>query len=168
MPLVSASNKQGFTLIELLVVVLIIGILASVALPQYQFAIDKSRAAELGQAWKTFLRAETAYKLANGTYTTYLDELDIDFSAMKEVTSNPDKKYGSVTFCKKDLIKFHFTGTSGSYFWDTCCVQQNKMDKYKQLCAVYGYTRYGGGGTDSCIRSGLSACYQRPESNTMP
>ena len=73
-------DKSGFTLIELLVVVLIIGILASVALPQYQFSVDKTRAMTQYQNIQAIIKTEQVYKMANGYYTGDFELLDVDWT----------------------------------------------------------------------------------------
>ncbi len=73
----SLLNNGGFTLIELLVVVLIIGILAAIALPQYQKAVLRSRFAALKPLAKAVKNAQEIYYNEHGQYAAQLSTLDI-------------------------------------------------------------------------------------------
>ena len=73
--------KKGFTLIELLVVVLIIGILAAIALPSYQKAVEKARAMQALALLKSIGQATQVYYLANNTMPNTFSELDVQLPA---------------------------------------------------------------------------------------
>ena len=70
-------NKKGFTLIELLVVVLIIGILAAMAMPQYFKAVERSRMTEADQLLNSIAQAQQRKYLQINKYTQDYGTLDV-------------------------------------------------------------------------------------------
>ncbi|MBR2081997.1 MAG: prepilin-type N-terminal cleavage/methylation domain-containing protein [Elusimicrobiaceae bacterium] len=112
-------NKQAFTLIELLVIVLIIGVLAAVAVPQYQKAVQKARFAEWKLTMNLLMKAIDLYVLENGypSATVYFlgtdakQSLDMDFSGTNctaytcENGAGKWRSYCGTTNCR---ISFNF------------------------------------------------------------
>ena len=109
------QSKQAFTLIELLVVVLIIGILAAVALPQYQKAVRKARLVQGFTFAKAIGTAQETYYLANGEYSSDLETLALEITC----PSNYDYEFST----------------------NRIAVYEKNADNTKQLVASYGYNQ---------------------------
>ncbi len=107
LPQGARGTTRGFTLIELLVVVLIIGLLAAVALPQYQKAVYKAQGREALQFIDTLDKALQAYYLQNSSLAGFNDTTTtIDLPELKHFTFNGGAKLdiGTGNYLNLNLI----------------------------------------------------------------
>ena len=150
------TGHGGFTLVELLVVVLIIGILAAVALPQYTQAVNKSRAMQAIIMLKTIMAAQEAYYLANGEYTNEINELDAEVPLAYLSSTGTDNDNQFLFNCinqrscqakatNPDLPDFEFhvlypqeTSRQKDAGKRWCRVKRDRTEKAKKLCQMLG------------------------------
>jgi len=72
------DRRRGFTLIEVLIVVIILGILATLSVPQFTRIIGRARMAEAWAGLGAMRTAQSVYKMDTGVYATAIDDLDVD------------------------------------------------------------------------------------------
>ena len=66
-----SRSEKGFTLVELMIVVVIIGILASIAIPKFSNLIGKTKASEATQILGQIVQLEKTYYFTANTYVDF-------------------------------------------------------------------------------------------------
>ena len=153
-------KNKAFTLIELLVVVLIIGILAAIAVPQYQKAVLKADIHRGVSLVESLYQAQQAYYLQHGDFAADIDELDISIpkdSSCEKKTNAYDCDYGrlynnsyNIQFQNKpnkngvslgDMAYVHYFRDNADYkakAGDRYCYAKKDNEKAKDVCQEIG------------------------------
>ncbi len=138
-------KNKAFTLIEVLVVVLIIGILAAIAVPQYQKAVLKADLHRGISLVESLYQAQQAYFLAHGDFAADIDDLDITIPKDDSCTK----------------INNYYDCDYGRIYWDSTSVQFQTKPGTIISSKKIAYTHYMR--DKDMFEAGKRYCFAKPD-----
>ncbi len=141
-------NKKAFTLLELLIVVLIIGILAAIALPQYKKAVLKSRLVAMFPYVKAVTSAQERYYLTNSHYANSITNLDVNLTCPNDlicsINANRIEVYSKENPYLSIISKYALSTDSNSKSRMYCWASYSNGSKqlYRDVCKSFGPLLY--------------------------
>ena len=145
---------EGFTLVELIVVVMMIGILSSIAIPQFMSAADKAKQKEASAIVASMVKSATAYNTEYGALPQNMGEMSEYARFQKCTAANVATQGGSA--CKSATPvavadnDTSFYSTSGHYNISMTRTNSNSVLKIRALPNGGAYATNG---------SGVTGCY---------
>ena len=107
-------SDQGFTLIELVIVMSLIGILASVTLPDLRLSLYRSKRVEAQLALKSVFVAQKAHQALNGFYADTFDQLGMEIQGATPIDNQTiESRYYTYTVRAIDGGKNFFAMAEG-------------------------------------------------------
>ncbi len=146
--------EEGFTLVELIVVVMMIGILSSIAIPQFMSAADKAKQKEASAIVASMVKSATAYNTEYGALPQNMGEMSEYARFQKCTAANVATQGGSA--CKSATPvavadnDTSFYSTSGHYNISMTRTNSNSVLKIRALPNGGAYATNG---------SGVTGCY---------
>ena len=114
------QEEEGFTLVELIVVVMMIGILSSIAIPQFMTAADKAKQKEATGIVAALVKAATAYQTEYGDLPTDAGQIS-EYARFQRCNQTGMETQGGKVCKTSDPVEVpdsskSFYTTSGNYF----------------------------------------------------
>ena len=87
------SNSKGFTLIEMMIVIVVIGVIASIAIPSYTNSIRKGRRGDAQQGLMEVANRLEGFYARNATYTTDLSQVGYANAGWNDIRGGSETVY---------------------------------------------------------------------------